>query len=261
MILAIDIGNTNIVIGCMEDDRILLEARIATDSLKTADQYCIELHNLLSLYGIDLRQVEGSIISSVVPPVLTAVQTAVCTLTGKDCLIVGPGVKTGLNIRMDNPSEVGSDLIVAAVAASAEYGTPLLLVDMGTATTITAVDRSGSFIGGCICPGVRISLEALAGRTAQLMSVRLDAPENAIGKNTAESMRSGIVLGSAAMLDGMLDRMEAELGEKATVIATGGMSEAVIPLCRRKLIYDKSLLLKGLNLIYKRNQKPKKEAP
>ena len=167
--------------------------------------------------------------------------------------MVGPGIKTGLNIRMDNPSEVGSDLIVAAVAAIAEYGAPLLLVDMGTATTITAIDESGAFVGGCICPGVKISMEALTGRTAQLPGISLDEPRCAIGKNTRDSMRSGIMLGAASMLDGLLDRMEAELGTKVTVVATGGISKFVLPLCRRKMIYDRSLMLKGLKLLYARN--------
>lgn len=255
MILAVDIGNTNIVLGCISEDKILFEARIATDLIKTSDQYCVELNSMLQLYGIAPEKIDGSIISSVVPPVLNSFKTAIRKLTGSTCLVVGPGVKTGLNIRMDNPSEVGSDLIVAAVAAIAQHGTPLLLVDMGTATTITAVDQSGCFVGGCICPGVKISMEALTGRTAQLPGISLDAPQHAIGKNTRDSMRSGIMLGAAAMLDGMLDRMEEELGTPVKVIATGGISRFVIPLCRRKLIYDKSLMLKGLNLIYKRNTK------
>lgn len=259
MILAVDIGNTNIVLGCIENDKILFEARIATDLVKTSDQYCVELYNMLRLNRIDPMHIEGSIISSVVPPVLNSFKTAIRKLTDKSCLVVGPGIKTGLNIRMDNPSEVGSDLIVVAVAATAEYGTPLLLVDMGTATTITAVNRDGCFVGGCICPGVKISLEALTGRTAQLPGISLDAPQHAIGKNTRDSMQSGIMLGAAAMLDGMLDRMEEELGGPVKVIATGGMSRFVIPLCRRKLIYDRSLMLKGLNLIYQRNTKTETE--
>ena len=163
MILAVDIGNTNIVLGCIRGEEILFEARMATDLIKTSDQYCAELKTMLSLFEVDAASIEGSIVSSVVPPVLNSFKTAIRKLTGKSCLVVGPGIKTGLNIRMDNPAEVGSDLIVAAVAAIAEYGAPLLLVDMGTATTITAVDASGSFVGGCICPGVKISMEALTG--------------------------------------------------------------------------------------------------
>lgn len=253
MILAVDIGNTNIVLGCIEDDKILFEARMATDLIKTSDQYCAELKTMLSLFEVAPEDIDGSIISSVVPPVLNSFKTAIRKLTGCSALVVGPGIKTGLNIRMDNPSEVGSDLIVAAVAAIAEYGAPLLLVDMGTATTITAIDESGAFVGGCICPGVKISMEALTGRTAQLPGISLDEPRCAIGKNTRDSMRSGIMLGAAAMLDGLLDRMESELGAKVTVVATGGISKFVLPLCRRKMVYDRSLMLKGLKLLYARN--------
>ena len=255
MILAVDIGNTNIVLGCIEDGKILFEARMATDRLKTSDQYCVELKSMLSLYDVSPKDVSGSIVASVVPPVLNSVRTAIYKLTGGSCLVVGPGIKTGMNIRMDNPLEVGSDLIVASVAAIAEYGAPLLLVDMGTATTVTAVDADGAFIGGCICPGVKISMEALTARTAQLPGISLDEPEHAIGKNTRDSMRSGIMFGAAAMLDGLLDRMEEEMGGDVKAIATGGLSKFVVPLCRRKLIYDRSLMLKGLWLIYQRNVK------
>ncbi len=255
MILAVDIGNTNIVLGCIEDDRILFEARMATDLIKTSDQYCAELKSILGLFDAEIARIEGSIVSSVVPPVLNSFRTAIRKLTGRDCLVVGPGIRTGLNIRMDNPAEVGSDLIVAAVAGIARYGMPLLLVDMGTATTITAVDRSGAFVGGCICPGVKISMEALTGRTAQLPGIALDEPKRAIGKNTRDCMQSGIMFGAAAMLDGLLDRMERELGGEVNVVATGGIARFVVPLCRRKIVLDRGLMLEGLNLLYKRNVK------
>ena len=253
MILAIDIGNTNIVLGGLEEEKILFEARMATDLIKTSDQYCAELKNMLALFEVTPEMIDGSIVSSVVPPVLNSVKTAIRKLTGKTCLVVGPGIRTGLNIRVENPAEVGSDLIVAAVAAIQEYGAPLLLVDMGTATTITAVDASGTFLGGCICPGVKISMEALTGRTAQLPGISLEEPQRAIGRNTRDCMRSGIMFGAAAMLDGLLDRLEAELGVPVKVIATGGIARFVIPLCRRKMIYDRSLMLKGLGLLWRRN--------
>ena len=253
MILAIDIGNTNIVLGGLEEEKILFEARMATDLIKTSDQYCAELKNMLALFEVTPEMIDGSIVSSVVPPVLNSVKTAIRKLTGKTCLVVGPGIRTGLNIRVENPAEVGSDLIVAAVAAIQEYGAPLLLVDMGTATTITAVDASGTFLGGCICPGVKISMEALTGRTAQLPGISLEEPQRAIGRNTRDCKRSGIKYGAAAMLDGLLDRMEAELGVPVKVIATGGIARFVIPLCRRKMIYDRSLMLKGLGLLWRRN--------
>ena len=253
MILAIDIGNTNVVLGGIEGNDILFEARMATDSIKTSDQYCAELKNILALFDVVPSMIDGTIVASVVPPVLNSFRTAIRKLTGKSCLVVGPGIRTGLNIRMDNPAEIGSDLIVASVAAIHDYGAPLLIVDMGTATTITAIDKDGVYSGGCICPGLKISLEALPGRTAQLPGISLDEPQRAIGKNTRDAMRSGIMFGAAAMLDGLLDRMEQELGTPATVVATGGISKFVVPLCRRKLIYDRTLMLKGLNLLYQRN--------
>ena len=229
MILAIDIGNTNVVLGGIEGNDILFEARMATDSIKTSDQYCAELKNILALFDVVPSMIDGTIVASVVPPVLNSFRTAIRKLTGKNCLVVGPGIRTGLNIRMDNPAEIGSDLIVASVAAIHDYGAPLLIVDMGTATTITAIDKDGVYSGGCI------------------------EPQRAIGKNTRDAMRSGIMFGAAAMLDGLLDRMEQELGTPATVVATGGISKFVVPLCRRKLIYDRTLMLKGLNLLYQRN--------
>ena len=253
MILAIDIGNTNVVLGGIEGNDILFEARMATDSIKTSDQYCAELKNILALFDVVPSMIDGTIVASVVPPVLNSFRTAIRKLTGKSCLVVGPGIRTGLNIRMDNPAEIGSDLIVASVAAIHDYGAPLLIVDMGTATTITAIDKDGVYSGGCICPGLKISLEALTGRTAQLPGISLGEPQRAIGKNTRDAMRSGIMFGAAAMLDGLLDRMEQELGTPATVVATGGISKFVVPLCRRKLIYDRTLMLKGLNLLYQRN--------
>lgn len=255
MLLAIDIGNSNIVIGCMQNGAILNEIRIATDLIKTSDQYCMDLKNALSLYDIPRESIEGVIVSSVVPPLLNSFRTAVMKLTGKKPMVVGPGIRTGLNIQIDNPSQIGSDLIVAAVAALREYPAPLMIVDMGTATTISVIDRSRSYIGGCICPGVRVSAEALTSRAALLPAINLEAPRRAIGRNTADCMRSGIMLGAAAMLDGLIDRMEDELGEKATVVATGGISRFVIPMCRREILYDRNLLLKGLEILYLNNKK------
>ena len=255
MILAVDIGNTNIVLGCIEGKEIVKEARMATDLIKTSDQYCAELKVMLDLLEIDRHAIEGSIISSVVPPVLNSFKTAIIKLTGKAPLVVGPGIKTGLNILLDNPAMAGGDLIVGAVAALAEYKPPLLIVDMGTATTLTALDAKGNFLGGSIFPGVKISAEALSGKTAQLPAISLEAPKKAIGRNTIDSMRSGLMMGTAAMLDGMIQRMEEELGSPATVIATGGIARFVIPMCRREMIYDKDLLLKGLGLLYENNRK------
>lgn len=255
MLLAIDIGNSNIVIGGIQDDQIVFEARIATDRIKTSDQYGVEIKNILSLFEVPVADVEDVIISSVVPPVFNAVRTGAYKVTGLTPMVVGPGIKTGLNIQMDNPASVGSDLIVAAVAALQEYTAPLMLIDMGTATTITVVDQGNNYIGGAIIPGVRVSAEALSNRAAQLPGIQLDRPKRAIGKNTIECMRSGIMYGAAAMLDGMVERMEAELGKPVTVVATGGIAQFIVPLCKRKMTIEKDLLLKGLNVIYKKNKK------
>ncbi len=255
MLLAIDIGNTNIVIGAIQDDKIIFEARIATERVKTSDQYAVEIKNMLDLFGVKVSDLRDCIISSVVPPVFNSVHTGIMKVTGKQPLVVGPGIKTGLNIQMDTPSQVGSDRIVIAVAALSEYEPPLTLLDLGTATTIEVVDKGNVYLGGCIIPGVRISLEALTSRAAQLPGIQLDRPKRVIGKNTVDCMRSGVMYGAAAMLDGMIDRVEEELGCPTTVVATGGMAQFVCPLCKREIHLERDLLLKGLNLIYKKNIK------
>lgn len=255
MLLAIDIGNSNIVIGGIQKDEIVFQARIATDRIKTSDQYGVEMKNMLDLFSVGVDKIDGCIISSVVPPVFNSVRTAVRKITGKDPLVVGPGVKTGLNILVENPASVGSDLIVAAVAAIQDYKPPLILIDMGTATTITVVEEGNSYVGGAIIPGIRVSAEALSSRAAQLPGIQLDEPRRVIGKNTVESMRSGIMYGAASMMDGMIERMEEELGKKATVVATGGMAQFIAPLCKRQMILERDLLLKGLNIIYKKNRR------
>ncbi|MBR6118892.1 MAG: type III pantothenate kinase [Oscillospiraceae bacterium] len=253
MILAIDIGNSNIVLGCIREGKILFEARMATDRIKTADQYCAELKTMLGLFDVVPADIEGSIVSSVVPLVQQVIVRAVERLTGKPCLTVGPGLKTGLNIKIDNPAQAGSDLIVGAVAAIEAYGAPVCIIDLGTATTICVVDREGAFRGGAIAPGVMLSLNALSGGTAQLPGISLEQPRRAIGSNTVDSMRSGLLLGSAAMLDGMVERMEAELGYALPVVATGGLAKAIVPLCRRDMVIDENLLLTGLYLLYQKN--------
>ena len=255
MLLAIDIGNTNLVIGCFRDDKILFKARIATDRTRTSDQYGVEIKNMLEAYGVDRSDIKDCIISSVVPPVFNSVRTGVIKIIGKQPMVVGPGLKTGLNIHVDVPSQVGSDRIVIAVAALAEYKAPLLLLDLGTATTIEAVEPENVYMGGVIFPGVRVSLDALTSRAAQLPGISLDQPKQVIGKNTVDCMRSGMMYGTAAMIDGLVERMEEELGHRCTLIATGGLAQFIIPLCKREIILEKDLLLKGLNIIYKKNKK------
>lgn len=254
MILAIDIGNTNIVIGCIDEKQTYFVERISTNHNLTSLEYAITFKNILELYHINPRGLEGAIISSVVPSISKTVKLSVEKIIGKPCLLVGPGIKTGLNILMDNPATVGSDRVVTAVAGIREYPTPLLVIDMGTATTIDCIDKHKNYIGGAIMPGVKVSLESLAQKAAQLYNISLETPRHTIGKNTTDCMRSGIVFGSASMLDGMIDRIAEELGETPTVIATGGLSKSIIPHCRHKIIYDDSLLLKGLWIIYSKNQ-------
>lgn len=255
MLLAIDIGNTNIVLGCIKDDEIVFKARIATDRSRTSDQYGVEIMNMLQAFGVSREDIEDCIIASVVPPVFNSVQTGVLKVIGKQPMVVGPGLKTGLNIHVDIPSQVGSDLIVAAVAALAEYPAPLVLIDLGTATTIEVIEPENVFIGGLIFPGVMVSLDSLSANAAQLPGISLDKPKRVVGKNTVDCMRSGMMYGTAAMLDGLIDRIAEELGHESKIIATGGLAQFVIPLCKHEIILEKELLLKGLNIIYKKNKK------
>ena len=253
LVLAVDIGNTNIVTGVVKDGAPLFVERISTDREKTDLEYAVTLKTILEIHNLSQSCFAGSIISSVVPPVTATVKSALHKLSGRDPLVVGPGVKTGLNIKIENPSALGSDLVVDAVAGIAEYPTPLLIIDMGTATTISAIDKKGVYLGGVIIPGAKVALDSLSSKASQLPHISFEAPKKAIGTNTVECMKSGAILGNASMLDGMIDRMEEELGEPATVVATGGLAQFVIPHCRRKIIYDDLLLLKGLNIIYQKN--------
>ena len=202
MILTVDIGNSNIVLGGVRDDEIVFEARLRTDATKTSDEYCIDLKMILEVYHVTADAIEGAIIASVVPQVLNSLQTAIKKLTGKTSLVVGPGLKTGLNIKIENPSQTGADLVVGSVAALREHKAPLIVIDMGTATTMVVLDETGALVGVCICPGVKISMDALTERTALLPGLQLDQPKKAIGRNTIDCMRSGIMLGTACMLDG-----------------------------------------------------------
>lgn len=254
MILTVDVGNSNIVLGGVREGEIAFEARLRTDATKTSDEYCIDLKMILEVYKLSAKDIEGSIIASVVPQVLNSMQTAIRKLTGKAPLVVGPELKTGLPIAIDDPAQAGADLIVGCVAALREHAAPMIIIDMGTATTMIVVDKNGAMIGGAIMPGVKISMDALTGRTALLPGLQLDQPKKAIGSNTIDCMRSGLMLGNACMIDGMIDRMEKELGYRTTVIATGGIAKFVIPMCTHEIIYDKDLLVKGLATLYRENQ-------
>jgi len=253
MVLAVDIGNSNVVVGCFEGEQILFTERLATNRNSTAMEYLVLIKTVLELNGFVRQEFEGGIISSVVPVVTNAMRDAIRKLIGKEPLVIGPGLKTGLKIRIDNAAQLGSDRVTDAVAAVEQYPCPLIIIDMGTATTISVVDKDKNFIGGLIMPGLRISAEALASRGSQLPQVSLDPPKKAIGRNTVEGMRSGIILGTASTIDGLIDRIEEELGYSCTVIATGGNSKIVTPHCNHDIIWDDQLLLKGLMHIYYKN--------
>lgn len=255
MVLTIDIGNTNIVLGGFVGEEIAFKARISTNARKTESEYATKIKSILALYKVEIAQISGAIISSVVPPLTATVSRAVEIVYGVKPFVVGPGIKTGINLMADNPSQVGADLICACVAAYNLYPSPVVVIDMGTATKILSVDESANFTGVSIIPGVEISLKALAGGTAQLPQISLDAPTKVMGRNTVDCMRSGIIFGNASMVDGMLERVSKEQGEIKTFVATGGLSKAIVPYCNHEIILDDDLILKGLYIIYKKNCK------
>ncbi len=254
MLLTIDIGNTNITLGAYNSGYLAFTARLATDPRKTDDQYAIEIKHILSLYNIEGEQIEDCIIASVVPSVARSVSHAISKLCEIVPLMLGPGVKTGLNIKIDNPAQLGAVLVAGAVGAIDSYKMPCVVIDMGTASTISVLDRDGAFLGGVISAGVRLTLKALTENTALLSSIPIEAPKSVIGTNTTECMQSGLVYGTAAMLDGLLEQITQELGEKPTVVATGGLSRDIITHCKTNIIYSENLLLDGLRAIYEKNR-------
>ena len=256
MLLAIDIGNTNVVIGCLNSDsQAVKQFRMVTDLKKTDDEYASSMKMILQHNGVDCSQFEGAIICSVVPPLTDIFRRAVEEITGLKALVVGSGIKTGLNIMIENPASLGSDIVAVSVGALADYSLPVIVLDMGTATTITVVDKGNRYIGGAIIPGVALSMNALSSGTSLLQKVPIEAPKKCICTTTTESMQSGAVFGNAAMLDGMIDRFEQELGCKASVVATGGIAAKIIPNCSHEIVYDENLLLRGLGVIYKKNKR------
>lgn len=253
MNLAVDVGNSNIVIGLFEGEQILAAHRLATDRTATDFQYAMAIKDALAASGVSPEAVRGGIISSVVPSLIPAMSSAMWLLCRFRPLIVGPGIKTGLDVVTDAPAAVGADRIVDAVAARALYGAPVVTVDMGTANTVSVVDSAGRFLGGVIMAGLRLSMEALTRSASLLPQVSLEPPARVIGRNTVESMKSGLILGAAATLDGILDRIDAELSAPCTAVATGGLASTVLPYCRHKLIHEPDLLMKGLVLLYNLN--------
>lgn len=259
MILTIDVGNTNVVLGCVEDGVVVSRSRLATNTSELPNDYAMKMRQSFAFDSIDYHEFEGAILSSVVPQVNRAIRSAVRKLTGLECIIVGAGIKTGVNVKIDDPGTLAGDLITGTVGALSMYKPPIIIVDMGTATTIVAVDKDGAYIGGAIVPGVNLSFEALSQGTSLLPNISIEAPRKCIATNTVDSMKSGAVFGTAAMVDGMIDRMEEELGQSATVVATGGLSGGIIPYCKHEIKHEPDLLLKGLAILYQKNAKPKKQ--
>lgn len=254
MVFAIDIGNTNIVIGCFENEKIVFTERLSTKINATVLEYAISFKNVLELYDINYKEIEGSIISSVVPEVTTVIYNAIEKITGKKSKIVGPGLKTGLKIAIDNPAQLGSDLVVAAVAGILEYPTPLVIVDFGTATTVSVINKDKEFLGGMIMPGIMLSMKSLTSNTSLLPTIGLEPPKKFIGTNSVDSMKSGILYSNAFGVDGLINKIEEVLEEKVNVVATGGLAKTIAPLCKREIVIDDELLLKGLMAIYNRNK-------
>lgn len=253
MILCLDVGNTNIVIAAYDGDERIFTSRLKTDATRTADQYAAELRAVLSLNDVSVLDIEGSIIGSVVPALTTLLRRACITVLGSEPMVLSAGIKTGLNIRLDNPAECGADLVASAVGAKAHFPLPVLVVDMGTATKITAIDAKGDFLGGSILPGLMTSMSALISNASLLTDFDLGAPKQAIGRNTSDCLRSGYVLGFASMIDGMCDRFKQELGSDASVVCTGGLMEIVQPSLRTPMVRMDDLVTEGLRIIYEKN--------
>jgi len=254
VILAVDVGNTHTVLGLFEGDRLGGHWRISTDVSLTADELRVKIGGLLQLEDLSWGDVRGVIVSSVVPQLTFAYEAMAADSTGEKPRIVGPGLKTGMRIHYDNPHEVGADRIVNGIAAFKSYGGPVVVVDFGTATTIDVVAEDGSYLGGAIAPGVETSAEALFSRAARLSEVDLEAPDRVIGTNTRSSVQAGLLLGEAAMVDGLVRRVHDELGVKATVVATGGLARQMSALCETIEHVDPDLTLRGLMLIWELNE-------
>lgn len=252
MLLAIDVGNTNIVMGVFNNDKLITSGRLSTNIYQTDEEYAMKINSFLVLHNI--TDIDSAIISSVVPALVRTLKNAVRLISKTECLVVGPGVKTGLSIKIDNPSQLGSDLVVGAVAAKQKYPLPAIVFDLGTATTATIINKNGEFIGGMIMAGVKTSMNALTAKTAQLPQIDITEPSKLIGTNTIDSMKCGAVIGTASMIDGLVERFEDMLGEKASSIITGGIAAPIVKYCKHKMIVDENLLLDGLNIIYNKNK-------
>ncbi len=254
MLLCTDVGNTNIKFAFYDGEKQILKTKVSTDPAKTDDEFAVELYTIIKINGVDKSKIDGSILSSVVPKVTEALCKAIKTITGVETMVLNHKFRTDMEVLIDNPASLGTDLLAMCVGAKALYPCPCTVISLGTATTIVRVDGEGRYRGGCIAPGVSISLDALTSRGALLPSIQLNAPEKSVSTNTEDCIRGGIVFGTACMLDGMTARFDAETGEKATVIATGGLAQKIVPNCSRDIIINDDLVLEGLRIIYSLNK-------
>ncbi len=255
MILAVDIGNSNITVGGIDKNGIVFIEGLATDKAKTSIEYAMRIKAVFEMCNRELKDFDGAVISSVVPQLTPVVKEALSRLLSLDPLIVGPGIKTGVNIMLDDPAQLGSSLLVISAAALAEHKPPLIVIELGTATTFCTVNGKGQYVGGVIFPGVRTALDSLVSSTSLLHHINADTPRSVIGRNTTDGLKSGLVYGNAACIDGVIERIEEELGETCSLIATGKAAKFIIPHCRRNIIIDEELMLKGLGLIYEKNRR------
>ena len=255
MTLAVDIGNTNIVIGGFVQNEFQFIERISTNRQATTLEFSVSIRTILQLHDVDASAIDGAILSSVVPSLTTVLSHAVQKTVQVTPLIVSPGIKTGLSICVEHPEQVGSDRVVDAVAAATAYPLPVLVIDMGTATTCSVIDAQHRFLGGIIMAGMQTSLDALVTRTSQLPKISFDPPKQMIGTNTIDCIKSGLLYGTASCLDGIITRTEEALGTPVTTVITGGLAHLVLPYCKQTLHYDPDLLLNGLILLYQANRK------
>lgn len=254
MILVMDAGNTNITLGVYSNDELLFVSRLSTDHTQTSDQFAIEINSIFALNNCKPVDFDGAVICSVVPEITVALKNAVKKVTNCKPILVGPGIKTGLDIRVDSPAYLGTDFVAGAVAAISKYPLPCLIMDLGTATKISVLDSTGAFRGCTISPGVEISVMALSKYASQLPHISLEKPRRIIGTNNNDCIRAGVVYGTADMLDGLCSRIEEELGEEVkTIVATGGIAHEIVPHCSHNIILNDNLLLEGLKVVYHKN--------
>ena len=261
MLLTADVGNTNIKLGLYEGEKLIHKIRFATDTSKTSDEFAVELYTFFQIYGIDNQSIHASIISSVVPKITQPLKEAINIVTGVKSLVVGPGLKTGMILKMEHPETLGGDIVCGCVGAYEKYGGPLIMIFMGTATVVVYVDKNYTYHGGIIAPGMGISQDALTQNGALLPSVDFRAPKKVINSNTVDCIRSGIMYGTVSMLDGLIDKFCAETGSECKLIATGGLASQVIKNCEHDIVFDENIILDGLNRIYQKNKKGSSAKP